>query len=135
MDSGKHPRLHLASTILTQPQYNPNSYAAFCRKYGNNETKAVGTHKWNEDLIRVMRLQLESNWGFFQEWIEDCKKDVIDSVHDVFGSVCQPLEAYKDASPNAVRNMLDNFTAHRDCIIHIVDMGFEDLIEGTSYVS
>ncbi|KAF2811457.1 uncharacterized protein BDZ99DRAFT_413910 [Mytilinidion resinicola] len=114
--------------------YKPSAFAAFCRKYGNHETRAVGAHKWNEDLIRVMRLQLESNWGFFQEWIEDCKKDVIDSVHDVFDSVCQPLEAFKDASPNAVRNMLDNFAAHRDCIIHIVDTGFEDLIEGTSQI-
>ncbi|OCK73886.1 hypothetical protein K432DRAFT_430339 [Lepidopterella palustris CBS 459.81] len=115
-------------------KWQPGSYAAFCRRYGNYETSAVGRRRWNEELIAPMRLQLESNWGFYQECVDDCKKDLIDAVQDVFDTVCEPLRDRTNSAPTAIRNILDNVGPRKDCIIDIIDAGFDDLIEGTSQI-
>lgn len=38
------------------------SYAAFCRKYGDHETPAVGSHNWNEEAMESMISDLETPW-------------------------------------------------------------------------
>ena len=51
-----------------------------------------------------MRLQLESNWGFFEEWADECKADLIDMVGRVFDDVCEPLKGQRPQQALSARN-------------------------------
>ena len=38
------------------------TYAAFCRHYGRHDTRAVGFHDWNEEVIQGMVNDLTGPW-------------------------------------------------------------------------
>ncbi|PSN71098.1 hypothetical protein BS50DRAFT_631118 [Corynespora cassiicola Philippines] len=70
-----------------------DSYQAFCRHQGTHTTPATGTRNWNEELIAPMRMQLQSNWGFFQESIEENEQELITSISKVFHELHERLQS------------------------------------------
>jgi hypothetical protein len=38
------------------------TYSAFCQKYGDHSTNAVGPHNWNEEVIERMVRDLSAPW-------------------------------------------------------------------------
>lgn len=72
-------------------QWDAKKYLSFCRQYGRPAT-AASDRDWNEELIAPMRHQLESNWRFFNETLDECHKDIISAIEDVFKELNAPLQ-------------------------------------------
>jgi hypothetical protein len=60
------------------------TYAAFCRKYGDHATPAVGPHNWNDDIISAMRADLESEWTSLICEARQRIQDTIEFISNLF---------------------------------------------------
>lgn len=59
------------------------TYSAFCRKYGNHSTPAVGHHNWNEEALSEMVTDLEDPWQDLAMSLQDLQLELVQSVETV----------------------------------------------------
>ncbi|KAF2866503.1 hypothetical protein BDV95DRAFT_504588 [Massariosphaeria phaeospora] len=110
-------------------KWDPERFATFCHQSGTHDTETTGPRNWNEELIAPMRLHLQSNWGFFQESVDESQEELIASLLQTFDEICAPLKG--TAAPTAIQNFLDNTHPRIQAIAYIIRTAFSDLLEGS----
>lgn len=58
--------------------WHQKSFAAFCRNYGNYETRSVGHHCWNDEAMKVMVTHMNTPW---QTFCQNIRTDQAESSH------------------------------------------------------
>jgi hypothetical protein len=85
---------------------DPVSYSAFCRKFGDHYTKAVGSHNWNEEAIERMVADLDAPWQTLRSTLTNQYENATTVIEDLMEWVIQHLgkcpEAYVSASRRAM---------------------------------
>ncbi|KAF2733490.1 hypothetical protein EJ04DRAFT_524428 [Polyplosphaeria fusca] len=112
-------------------KWDGKDYAAFCRHYGNHSSKDTGQQSWNDDLLAPMRDQLEGNWDFFHENVEERKRGLKLSIVTDFDEICQPLKERSTSPASPIQTLLSTIPHRISTIQHIIETNFSDLLEGT----
>ncbi|KAF4962888.1 hypothetical protein FSARC_9044 [Fusarium sarcochroum] len=84
-----------ASALAASRQWggwHPMSYSAFCRKFGNHFTPAVGAHNWNEEAMEEMVRDLESPWQELRAALQQRQDDLLSHVTIVTDTAIEQLE-------------------------------------------
>lgn len=76
--------------------YHP-TYNAFCRKFGDYMSDAVGYHCWNEEIITGMTKSLTQEWEMFRQRVRDFFRLRGEMLHRLFAQALHPLQAIHPA--------------------------------------
>jgi hypothetical protein len=67
------------------------TYAAFCRNYGDYNTRAVGPHNWNEEAIERMAGHLAAPWQSLHSELHDRHERIEMLIEDLMDWAIQYL--------------------------------------------
>ncbi|OQV10816.1 hypothetical protein CLAIMM_14754 isoform 3 [Cladophialophora immunda] len=95
--------------------WNHGTYSAFCRKYGDYNTTAVGRRCWNEEAIQAMVTQLATPWRTLQQDLQASQDDLLDAIDGCFDSVI----ALSDSTDGTTRSLrtLNRTMRHRQALL------------------
>ncbi|KAJ3496224.1 hypothetical protein NLG97_g2818 [Lecanicillium saksenae] len=88
-----------------------NTYAAFCRRYGNYSTPAVGFHDWNQEALQSMVDQLATPWVALEEHMR-IQQDVISAF------IGSQAESASESLEVALENNLHTLAPLRQAILN-----------------
>jgi hypothetical protein len=72
--------LFVSSLILAK--FHDRSYAAFCRNYGEYQTRSQPYRCWNEEAIGGMVNDMSRSWGAFIVVLEDRLHALVESFEE-----------------------------------------------------
>ncbi|CAI7614861.1 unnamed protein product [Penicillium glandicola] len=97
------------------------SYAAFCRQFGDYETKAQPHRCWNDELVQPMRDELDLEWEDILDW-QAQTRILVEETRTTFGKLRGEIEAHIELAPQALQNLQQSMRSRQECIEdHIQD--------------
>jgi hypothetical protein len=84
--------------VLVEANRLAATYSAFCRRYGDFATRAIGSHNWNEEAIEGMIRDLSSPWQRLCKTIQNWHGRIIRSIKDLMDLETQYLGASQETS-------------------------------------
>ncbi|KAL1845937.1 hypothetical protein Daus18300_014397 [Diaporthe australafricana] len=73
--------------------WHHSSYAAFCRKWGNHTTQAVGYRNWNKEAMSAMAESLEGPWEDLQSESEDQQTQLKSLINNSWNEAISLLDS------------------------------------------
>ncbi|TLD37731.1 amino acid permease [Venturia nashicola] len=96
------------------------TYSAFCRRYRDYFTPAVGSHCWNDEAIAAMSSSMEIPWDSFLKLLDSTREETLNHIEDLFrraettaSQVAIPVDIQRtllEALPNHENQLLSDLT-------------------------
>ncbi|CAO2651427.1 Nn.00g039970.m01.CDS01 [Neocucurbitaria sp. VM-36] len=105
--------------------WHHSSYKAFCSKYGEHYTNAIGYCCWNEEILTSMKDDMSNVWDSFVLDLDIHLQEIKDAIAEIFGkalAVALSTEANDPSAASnprsAMRTLATNLRHREDLTLH-----------------
>ncbi|KAJ5827497.1 hypothetical protein N7447_004260 [Penicillium robsamsonii] len=114
---------------LQWEEWAPSTYAAFCRKSGDYETKAQPRRCWNDELVHPAREGLDIKWEDILDWLQDQTGILVGETRTTFEGVREEIETHTELAPQALQNLQQSMKSWQEWIEEDIQNSIQKLIK------
>jgi len=97
--------------------WNHATYAAFCRKYGDHYTEAVGSHNWNEEAIESMATALAAPWQTLTTTLQNQHDSADNLIQDLLDWAIDYIDTELHSFADSSTTLIEALTSRQHLLL------------------